>query len=117
MFVSKKRSTGMGLIAGKRLTAKMIALMETGERIDRQSGRGFLPENGFEPLDHEVFDGGASLGRSDFGALQDIVREINRRFHMAINTWIFPRVKDSEVKSSGGVTLVRLFVTNPADCF
>ena len=74
--------------SGQRFAAKVVALLQSGKGL-RWSGESLMPAKyGLEPFDQQVFDACASLGSSDLGSFEEIVREIDGCFHLAINTAI-----------------------------
>jgi hypothetical protein len=72
----------------------MISLLKSSERRGERSGRRFLLQHSFKPFNHEILDGGSTLGRRDFCSLENFIWKIDRRLHPAINTVILFYVKD-----------------------
>jgi hypothetical protein len=83
----------MTLISRERFSAEMISLLKTSERCGGRGGRRFLPQDSLKPFNHEVLDRSPPLGRRDFRSLENVIREIDRRLHLATNTVILFYVK------------------------
>ena len=79
----------MSLVAGKRLATEVITLAETGKRIGRRRGGDLLTQNGFQTFNDKILDGGAAARSGDFRPFQNAFRQIDCRFHKAINTGIW----------------------------
>lgn len=75
----------MNLITSKGLAAKVVSLMQTGQRISGRRSCNFLTQNGLEAFDDEILNGGPTAGSSNFGSLQNAVGQIDCRFHKTIN--------------------------------
>jgi hypothetical protein len=76
----------MDLIAGESLAAEVVSLTETSQRSGGRLNGFCLTKDGLQALYDKILDGGAAARCGNFGSLEDAVREINRRFHWAINT-------------------------------
>lgn len=72
----------------------MITFAETIQRLVWRSDHGIFTKNRFQPLDDQVFDGGAAFGGRNLCPLEDVVGKIYGCFHRAINTWICIYVKE-----------------------
>jgi hypothetical protein len=71
----------MELIAGQGLSRKPQAFLETGHRglstVSRRSWANYLNQSS----QNQGLQGRAPLGGDDFGPAQDVVGQINGRFH------------------------------------
>lgn len=72
----------------------MITFAETIQPLVWWSDHGIFTKNRFQPLDNQVFDGGAAFGGRNLCPLEDVVGKIYGCFHRAINTWICIYVKE-----------------------
>jgi hypothetical protein len=72
----------MGLIAGQGLSSKPQALVQSVERRGPDvRSLGDRAENLIESGQDQGLEGGATLGGSDFGSMENFIGQINRCFH------------------------------------
>jgi hypothetical protein len=71
----------MGLLTGEGLATEMQAFAEVSESLDplRLHGRG--TQHVIQPSPDQFLQRGLALGRYYLGAVQEVIGQINRRFH------------------------------------
>ena len=86
----------MSLIAGEGLTSEVVTMAQTGKRVGGGGCWNLLAQNGLESLNDELLDRGAPVIRCDLRAFKDVVGQVNGGFYAAINTALWPYVKDRD---------------------
>jgi len=71
----------MGLFSREGFTTQAVTLAKAVQGIGGGRGECFLSKHTFQALDHKIFDRGPATGGGNFRPFQEVIRQINGRFH------------------------------------
>src|SRR4051812_3039588 len=102
MLVSKNLMALMELSARQTVAVHNQPLAQTRQRGGSIRFASLCPQRQIQSMDNQRFDSRFSLGSDYFGAVQQIFRQVNGRFHAGVHTalWAWCQSTPDEIELS-----------------